>query len=141
MKSIAWALMMLGALFFVPACGDDSGDDADDESEEGDPQGDAGEDEDELPEVDCDADPIPTYEEVAAFEKCTTCHSSELTGTERNGAPADDNWDDYEEAAEHAEEIAHEVFEGEMPPADSGMTLTAAEEQDLYLWALCGAPE
>lgn len=139
MRSIAWALMLLGALFFVPACGDDSADAAD----AGHAQEDAGEDAGlELPtDVDCDADPIPTFDQVAAFDTCTTCHSSELTGTERNGAPADDNWDDYVEAEEHAELIAHEVFEGAMPPADSGLTLTAAEEDELYLWALCGAPE
>jgi cytochrome c5 len=136
MKSIAWSLTMLGALSLIVACGDDSGDDDEGSS------GDAGEQEEpDLPDVDCDAQDIPTFEEVAAFDKCTTCHSSELSGAERNGAPADDNWDTYEEAMEHADEIAHEVFEGEMPPEGSGMTLTATEEEELYLWALCGTPE
>lgn len=139
MRSIAWILMMCGALSFAAACGDDDSD-ADGDSDEGADEGDAGE-ELELPDVDCDGEEIPTFAEVEAFEKCTTCHSSELSGTDRGGAPADDNWDEYEEAMEHAEEIAHEVFEGEMPPEDSGITLTAAEEDQLYLWALCGAPE
>ena len=129
MRSIAWFVLMSFLALGVAACGDDDGD-------EGEGMGDAGEHEHELPDVDCDGD-IPTFEEVAAFEKCTMCHSSELMGEDRMGAPADDNWDDEEEAIEHRELIAHEVFEGEMPPEESGITLTAAEEQDLYLWALC----
>jgi hypothetical protein len=130
---------MFAALSFSAACGDDDSD-MDGATDESALHEDAGE-ELEVPEVDCDAEEVPTFAEVAAFEKCTTCHSSELSGAERNGAPADDNWDEYEEAMEHAELIAHEVFEGEMPPEESGITLTAAEEDDLYLWALCGAPE
>lgn len=78
---------------------------------------------------------------MAAFDKCTLCHASDVSGDARQGAPADDNWDEYEEAAEHAEEIAHEVSEGEMPPEDSQITLTAGEKEQLYLWALCGTPE
>jgi uncharacterized membrane protein len=140
MKSIAWVLMMLGVWLFVPACGDDSSDDGDSASEEGDHTHDAGGQPD-GPEVDCDAEDIPAFADVAAFETCTSCHSSELSGTERNGAPAGANWDEYDETMPHAEHIAQVVFEDEMPPPDSGMTLTATEEEELYLWALCGAPE
>jgi hypothetical protein len=117
--------MLSSVLLLAVACGDDG--------EE--------EHEHELPDVECEGADVPSFAEVEAFDKCTTCHSSELTGDDRNDAPEDDNWDDYEEAMEHAELIAHEVFEGEMPPEDSGITLTADEEEDLYLWALCGTPE
>ena len=140
MRSIAWLVMLLAASFFVPACGDDSSDDTDSASEEGEHEHDGGNEPD-LPEVDCDAEEVPAFADVAALDKCTTCHSSDLSGGERMGAPAGFNWDEYDAAREHAEHIAHEVFEGEMPPPDSGITLTNAEEQELYLWALCGAPE
>jgi hypothetical protein len=134
MKSIAWSLTVLGALSLIAACGDDSGD-----ADEG---GADGGEEEHLPMVDCeDGEDIPGFADVAAFEKCAGCHSSDLSGAERNGAPSDDNWDDYEQAMEHAEEIAHEVYEGEMPPEGSGVTLTADEKSELYRWALCGAPE
>jgi uncharacterized membrane protein len=99
------------------------------------------EEEEELPEVDCTAE-IPTFDEVTAFsEVCTNCHSTTKSGEARNGAPADINWDDYESAKANAEEGAHEVFEGEMPPEESNETLTTAQKDDLYLWALCGTPE
>jgi uncharacterized membrane protein len=124
MRLQACVMMSLSVLALAVGCGDDAEDE-----------------EHALPDVDCEGADVPAFDEVAAFDKCTVCHSSELSGEDRMDAPEDDNWDDYEEAAEHAEEIAHEVFEGEMPPEDSGITLTAAEEEDLYLWALCGTPE
>jgi uncharacterized membrane protein len=138
MKSIAWSLALLSALLFAAACGDDSGDDGADGG-----SGDGGEHEghDELPEVDCDAEEIPGFDEVRAFAKCTDCHSSELSGGDRNNAPIGYDWDEYESAQEHAEHIAHVVASGDMPPEGSGITLTASEEDELYLWALCGAPD
>lgn len=94
-----------------------------------------------LPEVDC-AGAIPTFDQVTAFsEVCTNCHSTTLTGDARNDAPEDINWDDYASAKAHAEKGAEEVFEGEMPPEGSNETLTTAQKDDLYLWALCGTPE
>jgi len=95
----------------------------------------------ELPEVDCSVGAVPVYSEVSAIDKCVLCHSSELSGSARNDAPDDDNFDTYEGAAEHADEMAHEVFEGEMPPSDSGITISDSEKEELYRWALCGAPE
>jgi uncharacterized membrane protein len=128
MRSIAWFVLVSGVALSIVACGDDDGDE-----ENG--MGDAGH-EHELPDVDCSED-VPAFEEVAAFEKCTLCHSSELTGDERMNAPEGDDWDIEAEAIEHRELIAHEVFEGEMPPEDSNITLTTAEKEELYLWALC----
>lgn len=100
------------------------------------------EEEGELPEVDCAMGPIPTYAEVGAFQKCSACHSSALSGsTARHEAPADINYDTYAGAEAHATKAASEVNEGAMPPADSGITLTAAEKDALYKWSLCGAQE
>ncbi|HKU44852.1 MAG TPA: hypothetical protein VJR89_42125 [Polyangiales bacterium] len=95
-----------------------------------------GGDEEELPDVECNGT-VPAYEDVAAFDKCSTCHSSEKTGAQRNQAPADINFNTESASRAHAEDAAHEVFEGEMPPAGSGITLTSAEKDALYKWALC----
>jgi uncharacterized membrane protein len=111
--------LMLGLSLLVVACGND----------------DAEEDE-ELPDVEC-TDSKPAYDEVAAFEKCTMCHSSKLSGDDRKDAPTDVNFDTESAAEAHAEKAAEEVFEGEMPPMGSGITLTSAEKQELYEWALC----
>ncbi|MGD8862072.1 MAG: hypothetical protein PVI30_18820 [Myxococcales bacterium] len=136
---------MVILMLTAPACGDDDDDgDEDSGSEEGAAGGggEGGEDgELELPEVDCDGADVPAFADVAAFQTCTTCHSSALNGEQRNQAPDDDNFNTYESAVEIADEAAHEVYEGAMPPADSGLSLTDAEKEELYLWALCGTPE
>jgi hypothetical protein len=84
---------------------------------------------------------IPTYDEVAAFDTCTNCHSSDRMGEARNDAPEEFNFDTYAAAMHEPEEVAHEVFEGAMPPADSGFSLSEEDKQDLYRWALCGTPQ
>ncbi|HEY6724704.1 MAG TPA: hypothetical protein VI197_11770 [Polyangiaceae bacterium] len=99
------------------------------------------EDPKDLPEVDC-SETVPTFDEVSAFsDVCTNCHSTGLSGEDRNGAPSRINWDDYQSAQANAEDGAEEVFEGDMPPPGSGLTLSNAQKQELYLWALCGTPE
>jgi uncharacterized membrane protein len=95
-----------------------------------------GSDDDDDPDVSCTGT-IPAYAEVDAFNKCTTCHSSSLTGSARNGAPADDNFDTEAGAEAHDDEIAHEVSEGAMPPPASNITLTAAEKHEILKWAVC----
>src|SRR5688500_1079200 len=123
--SIRWLTCMLFAATLA-ACS--SEDEAEDEAKN-------------LPDVDCSQD-VPAFDEVTAFSQvCSNCHSTTLSGDDRNGAPSEINWDDYASAKAHAEEGAQEVFEGEMPPEGSNQTLTAAQEEDLYLWALCGTPE
>jgi hypothetical protein len=121
--SMRWvaSLCLVAAL---AACG------SEDEDEEGDA----------LPEVDCSGE-VPTFDEVSAFsDVCTDCHSTELSGAARNGAPSSINWDDYDSARANAEHGAEEVFEGEMPPEGAG-ELTNAQKEQLYQWALCGTPE
>jgi uncharacterized membrane protein len=89
-----------------------------------------------LPDVQCTGD-IPAFEEVAALEKCATCHSSKLSGNERRGAPNSVNFDTKSAAEAKAEDAASEVNGGDMPPKGSGVELTESEKQDLYKWALC----
>ena len=93
-------------------------------------------DDDSEPDVSCTGT-IPTYADVDAFDKCTMCHSSALTGNARNGAPVDANFDTESGAEAHDDEIAHEVSQGDMPPPASNIKLTAAEKDELYRWALC----
>ena len=93
---------------------------------------------DELPEVDCNAAPIPTFQQVTIWPKCTNCHSSTLTGADRMSAPVGVDFDTYASASAHAEKAAEEVYEGEMPRLG---TATAEEKDSLYRWALCGTPQ
>jgi uncharacterized membrane protein len=91
---------------------------------------------DELPDVQCTGD-TPAFEDVAALEKCATCHSSKLSGNARRGAPNSVNFDTKSAAEAKAEDAASEVNGDDMPPKGSGVTLTESEKQDLYKWALC----
>lgn len=95
-----------------------------------------GGDDEELPTVDCTGT-VPKYDDVAAFDKCVTCHSSELSGSARKDAPADVNFDTESAARKNAEKAAEEVNGGAMPPPSSGIKLTNEEKDDLYKWALC----
>jgi cytochrome c2 len=38
-----------------------------------------------LPDVECGVGEIPAYDEVSIFDKCTMCHSSELSGSAQGG--------------------------------------------------------
>ena len=82
----------------------------------------------------------PSFDDVAGFVKCRSCHDSSLTGAERNGAPLAYNFDDYEVARELANRIAMLVEREEMPPGSSGITVTDAQRAEIVTWALCGAP-
>jgi uncharacterized membrane protein len=89
-----------------------------------------------LPDVDCTGT-VPAFEDVSALQKCAMCHSSKLSGTARKNAPGDINFDGKAAAQAKAEDAASEVYGGSMPPSGSGITLTSAEKQALYKWALC----
>ena len=95
-----------------------------------------------LPTVDCKSGSIPTYAEIktAGLAKCTTCHSSQVTGAGRVAAPDSVNFDTYAAAKAEAKQAAIEVNEGAMPPAGSPDP-SDAEKEALYKWALCGTPE
>jgi uncharacterized membrane protein len=95
-----------------------------------------GDDDDDLPDVDCPATAVK-YADVTAFTKCATCHASSKTGAARAEAPVNINFDTEALADMNRMKAASEVNEGAMPPKDSGITLTDAEKQTLYKWALC----
>jgi hypothetical protein len=90
-----------------------------------------------LPTVDC-TPPVPTFAQVNAFRtNCTNCHSVQLTGGSRMGAPVGMNYDVYASAAAVGDATARTVFEGSMPPSGG---LFPADKDVLYRWTLCGAP-
>jgi len=120
-------MMTVAAMSMWTGCKSDDDDDADDASEEG----------ENMSEPDCDGT-IPAFEDVSAFDKCVTCHdSSKTTAATRMAAPQDINFDTESAALEHAAKAAEEVEEGKMPPAGSGITISASQKADLIKWASC----
>ena len=68
--------------------------------------------------------------------RCGQCHSSSLTVDERNGAPADQNFDDYDTVVKYAPRILEQVDKNLMPP---GGWVLFSEADDLREWIGCGA--
>ena len=94
----------------------------------------------------CPSEP-PTYANFGmAFldTYCTRCHSSELTGSGRHGAPTGYDWDMIETVREYAAVIDKMAASGPvatnmtMPPGDPRPTLE--ERARLGEWLACGAP-
>lgn len=73
---------------------------------------------------------------------CLACHSSTLSGSERNGAPANLNWDDYATVVANFDRIvARAVIQKTMPPSFSGIPTLNQEQQDVLLdWQQAGFP-
>ena len=90
----------------------------------------------------------PVYEgangiRAKVFTNCLKCHSSELTGSKRNGAPADVNWDTYAAAkAKAGRAIQRAVYTKDMPPGSSGLPILTSEQQAALLaWNSAGLPQ
>jgi uncharacterized membrane protein len=86
--------------------------------------------------VDCNGTP-PTFEQVTAFTRCVACHDSKKTGAQRMKAPANINFDTQTASEASANKAVSEVMKGDMPPRDSGLSLTEADTQQFYEWAMC----
>jgi uncharacterized membrane protein len=76
---------------------------------------------------------------------CTRCHSTSLSGSARQGAPSDHNFDTldavHETELEHIDEQAAagpKAVNTAMPPSDPKPT--EAERRSLGEWIACGAP-
>lgn len=128
----------------LAGCGDDDpadDHDADHEHEEsaaiGDPSG-----------AECPDDSDLTYDNFGQmfFEDfCTRCHSSELTGNARNGAPVGHDFDSLEgirAVADHIDQFAAagpDSVNVDMPPTNPK---PSTEERELLgEWLACDAPE
>ena len=83
---------------------------------------------------------VPTYSELTIWPLCTVCHSSSLSGSARQGAPSNVNFDTYAAAARAASEAVAEVSAGRMPPPGETQP-TSDQTRALEEWAQCGTPE
>jgi len=91
----------------------------------------------------------PTYDgtdgiKAMIFAKnCLACHSSQLTGSNRNGAPTPVNFDTYESAiSKGTRAVIRAVQLGNMPPAFSPLsTLTDGQKQALKNWQVLNFPK
>ena len=95
----------------------------------------------------CPANSTLTYDNFGKefFTKyCTRCHSEKVTGTARNGAPADHNFDTKADIAllwAHIDEMAGsgpDATNETMPKSDPKPT--KEERQKLSEWLACDAP-
>jgi hypothetical protein len=89
-----------------------------------------------LEPIDCSVQP-PGYAQVAAFNTCVMCHAASRAAAARHSAPPSVNFDSEAAALNYANEAVTMVMAGAMPPRASGLTLTNAEKQQLYTWAMC----
>ncbi len=72
---------------------------------------------------------------------CLSCHSSEVSGPDRNYAPDSINFDTYEATILNVDVAISEVNVGAMPPADSGIPLLNADQKTaLIAWQNAGFP-
>ena len=85
-----------------------------------------------------------TYANFAAdfmATNCTSCHSSELTGADRQEAPDGINFDTLEGVMAQLERIrVRAVEDGTMPPSTAEVIPTAEELDQLAEWIDCDAP-
>lgn len=95
----------------------------------------------------CPPDSTLTYDNFgAAFmeDYCLRCHSASVSGADREGAPADHNFDTIAEIRtfrEHIDQMAGsgpEATNDQMPPDGDAPTL--AEREMLAEWLACEAP-
>jgi uncharacterized membrane protein len=133
-------VLMVAMAIFTACAGDDEEGEAHGELEEGEPSG-----------AICPSDSTlsyATFGESFMSSYCTSCHSSELTGKDRNDAPSDHNFDTLE--AIHDVGMAHidlaaaagpDHVNTLMPPAEHPHHPSEAERAQLGEWLACGAPE
>ncbi len=89
---------------------------------------------------DCPDGAEVTYADVEVLfsEHCNSCHSSELTGADRQDAPAAYDFDTYTLASEHPSMTWTEVNLGHMPPST---TLSDDDKETIRVWYACETPE
>ena len=83
---------------------------------------------------------VPTFGDLeqGILPICRRCHSEQVVGAARNGAPEPINFDTYEQVANAAEIASYMVRSRIMPP--NGQEPTEEQRQALYQWTECGRP-
>lgn len=88
----------------------------------------------------------PTYtQDVAPImaEQCLMCHSQDLQGAARNGAPMGVNFNTYELLEPNIAAAADNITSGRMPPMDAPNTMPVPAEarRAVDAWRRCGYPK
>lgn len=86
----------------------------------------------------CLRDPPLTYENFGRAllnRHCNSCHSQDVRGNQRGGAPEGVDFDDWEMVLSWADRIEARTLDSTMPP--SGGTLIAEERARLAEWLRC----
>ena len=76
--------------------------------------------------------------EVLFTEHCTSCHTSALSGADRQDAPTDIDFDAYETARQDPTGTWTQVHLGAMPPAGA---LSADDKETIRVWYACETPQ
>jgi uncharacterized membrane protein len=76
----------------------------------------------------------------ALSSNCVACHSSSLTGAQRQGAPSGIDYDSYASAAANASEGLEQISAGFMPPVGGG-SISSADATTFEQWLACGTPQ
>ena len=72
------------------------------------------------------------------FGTCAGCHSSQLEGADRQGAPPGMDFDDTDIIRDMAEDIYRTAVEGTMPPPSSDVPMLNAEQVEaLRVYLAC----
>ncbi|MCK6587562.1 MAG: c-type cytochrome [Polyangiaceae bacterium] len=71
---------------------------------------------------------------------CMICHSSQITGANRQDAPEDLNFDDLATVRAEAAELYGETESGAMPP-EPYKPVTGTDLENLRIWLACGAKD
>ena len=95
----------------------------------------------------CGTEHCPTYQDVQPIiaRSCLGCHSVEVRGANRQGAPREADYDTFAETKEAIDVIVTRVSMSggaRMPPATSNADkVSSSQVQTLAAWKSCGAPE
>ncbi len=84
---------------------------------------------------------VPTFSDLeqGILPICRRCHSEQVVGAARNGAPEVVNFDTYEQVANSAE-VASYMVRSRIMPFPDGNGPTEEQRQELYQWTDCGKP-
>ena len=92
----------------------------------------------------CDDGPSYTNQVAPIVaEKCVTCHSRDLAGSARSGAPDGLDFDDFPTLQPVVASVADAITSGRMPPVGVGgaVATTAEERRIVDRWRSCGYPQ
>ena len=94
--------------------------------------------------VDCSMSTVTytNFGESFFSNHCLECHDSAKSGSDRNDAPDDVNFNSLEMVEMHSSRVRARAGTGSsMPPSSAGSTPSQSERDMLAEWIECGLPE